>query len=248
MSESTIKINAIVVKIKDSGENGRIFTLLSPQMGKLSVMANGIKSLRHKSRSACFPLSYSSFVLKKIKDGLYSLVSADLIESFHALSGDVLLLSYGTYFADLCRMCVQNAVESEEEVRLLLNTLYMLCKRNDAAPLIKAVFEIKIAELCGILPDFSYECPCGEEGMYFCSEDGEIRCSAHKTPSSHPVTKEEIKILQYISQSSLKDALFFNCDMNVAHSLSYVTEPFLLYHLTSLPDSLDYLKKITKKL
>ena len=86
MSESTVKINAIVVRAKDSGENDRLLTLLSPEMGKLSVSAKGVKSLKHKSRSACMPLAYSSFVLKKIKDGLYSLSSADLIESFSSLS------------------------------------------------------------------------------------------------------------------------------------------------------------------
>ena len=248
MSESTVKVNAIVVKAKDTGENDKMLTLLSPQTGKLTVMAKGVKSLRHKSRSACFPLSYSSFVLKKIKDGLYSLTSADLIESFRALSGDVVLLSYGAYFADLCSMCVQNAIESEEEVRLLLNTLYVLCKRPDAAPYIKIVFELKIAQILGIMPEFSYECPCGERGMFFCPEEGEIRCSAHKAPLSCPISQDEIRIALYILQSSLKEALFASCDINTAQSLSLVTEPFLRYHLSVLPDSLDYLHQIIKKM
>lgn len=248
MSETTIKINAIVIKVKDTGENDRMLTLLSPEMGKVSVMAKGIKSLRHKSRGACFPLSYSSFVLKKINDGLYSLTSADLIESFRALSGDVVLLSYGAYFADLCSMCVQREIGAKEEVRLLLNTLYVMCKRPESAPYLKIVFEIKIAELCGIMPEFSYECPCGEKAMYFCHSDGELRCAAHKTADSSPITQEEIRIALYISQSNLKDALFASCDNSYAQSLSLVTEAFLRYHLVSLPSSLDYLHQITKKM
>lgn len=248
MSENTVKLNAIVVKSKEKGENDRTLTLLSPEMGKLTVMAKGVKSLRHKSRSACFPLSYSSFVLKKLRDGLYSLSSADLIESFHALSSDVVLLSYGAYFADLCSICVQSGIEADEEVRLLLNTLFVLCKRCDAAPYIKAVYELKIAELCGILPEFSQSCPCGERAMYFCPSDGQMRCDAHKTPDSLPVSTDEIRIAQYILQSTLKEALFAQCDIKTADSLSLVTEPFLRYHLVSLPSSLDYLHQIKKNL
>ena len=112
MSENTIKVNAIVVKASQSGENDRILTLLSPEAGKLSVIAKGIRSLKHQSKSACAPLCYSSFVLKKVKDGFYSLISAELCESFRTLSEDVVLLSYGAYFAALTQMGVQSGTEA----------------------------------------------------------------------------------------------------------------------------------------
>ena len=69
MADNIIKTNAIVVKINQSGENDKILTLLSPEEGKLSVIAKGIRSLKHQSRNACMPLCYSSFVIKKVKDG-----------------------------------------------------------------------------------------------------------------------------------------------------------------------------------
>lgn len=248
MSENTVKINAIVVKASQSGENDKLLTLLSPEIGKLTVMAKGIRSLKHQSRNACAMLCYSSFVLKKIKDGFYSLISAELSESFRNLSEDVVLLSYGAYFAALCEMCVQSGTEAREEVRLLLNTLYVLCKRADSAPLIKAVFEFKIMELCGIVPEFSFECPCGETGKYFSVSEGEIRCNEHKTSDSIFLNDAQIKLSMYITESSLRDALYCTYDNTVAESLSAVTEPFLSYHLGKLPNSLDYLHKIVMKM
>lgn len=248
MAENTLKINAIVVQASQSGENDKILTLLSPEMGKLCVIAKGIRSLRHQSRNACGVLCYSSFVLKKIKDGFYSLVSAELSESFRNLSQDVVLLSYGTYFADLTRMCVQSAVDAKEEVRLLLNTLYVLCKKPGNAPLIKAVFEFKIMELCGILPEFSPECPCGGSGTHFCVSEGEVRCGEHKSPDAVLVNDAQIKICTYILESSLKDALYCEYDEKISSSLSALTEPFLAYHLGNLPNSLNYLHQIVKKM
>ena len=248
MSDETTKLNAIVVKAAKSGENDKMLTLLSQEEGKVTVLAKGVMSLKHKSKSACAPLCYSSFVLKKVKDGFYTLISAEFIESFRTLSEDVVLLSYGAYFSSLAGMCVQSGVPASEEVRLLLNTLYVLCKRPDEGSLIKAVFEFKIMELCGIVPEFEYECPCGDDGTFFCISDGEVRCTAHKTEDSIPIQKAQIQLAKYITESSLKDALFAVCAKEVSVSLSLVTEPFLQYHLGDLPNSLDYLHAIIKNI
>ncbi len=248
MSENTVKINAIVARSVQSSENDRTLTLLSPEIGKLTVIAKGVRSLKHQSRSSAVALSYSSFVLKKIKDGLYSLVSADLIESFRPLCEDVVLLSYGAYFADLCRTVVQNGIEAEEEVRLLLNSLYVLCKRSDCPELIKVVYELKLMELCGIMPEFSSECPCGESAEYFSFSDGEVRCASHKDESSKKITPNALMLAIYISENNLKDALFCNADNTLGYELSAITEDFLTYHLGNLPQSLQYLRKISKNL
>jgi len=248
MSENTVKLNAIVVKTTQSGENDKILTLLSPEEGKLTVIAKGVKSLKHQSRNACAPLCYSSFVLKKIKDGFYSLISAELNESFRTLSEDVVLLSYGAYFASLAEMCVQPGISAEEEVRLLLNTLYVLCRRTDSAPLIKAVFEIKLMKLIGIVPEFFPECPCGERASYFSVSEGETRCSEHRTEDSVFVNSAQLKLATYITESNLKAALFCEYDKEVSKSLYALTEPFLRYHLGNLPNSLDYLHQIIEKM
>ena len=248
MAESTVKTNAIVVRSKHSGENDCTLTLLSPDLGNITVIAKGVRSLKHNSRAGVMPLSYSSFVLKKLKDGLYSLQSADLIEGFYSLSEDVVLLSYGLYFADLCRMTVQNGIDASEEIRLLLNTLYVLLKRNDAAPLIKVVYEIKLSDLFGITPDFSLLCPCGESGAYFSLCDGETRCAIHHDEECTEISKKALRLASYISQSSLKDALYCVYDMNSATELGVVTEAFLSYHFGKLPESLVYLKKILKNI
>ncbi len=248
MSEITVKLNAIVVKVTQSGENDKLLTLLSPEEGKLTVIAKGVKSLKHQSRNACAPLCYSSFVLKKLKDGFYSLVSAELNESFRTLSEDVVLLSYGAYFASLAEMCVQSGIGADEEVRLLLNTLYVLCKRKDAAPLIKAVFEFKLMEFIGIVPEFSLECPCGNTSVCFSVSEGETRCSEHRTEDSIALNQAQLRLAMYITESNLKDALFCEYDMNVSASLSAITEPFLRYHLGVLPKSLDYLHQIIEKM
>lgn len=248
MQGESIKTKAIVVRSSQSGENNRVLTLLSPDLGRLTVIAKGVRSLRHKSMGSVQFLCYSEFVIKKIKDGLYSLVSAELIEGFFPISESVELLSYASYFASLCEMCVQPFSDSSEEVRLLLNTLHVMIKRKDHPELMKAVFEIKLCELCGIMPFFDVLCQCGEAAEFFNIADGEMCCSAHKSASCVSLAPNSISLAQYISSSTLKDALYADCENDLAFPLRRVLEPFIAYHLGNIPKSLEYLHKISKKI
>lgn len=242
MPDSTVKTNAVISRSYKSGENDRMLTLLSPEMGKLSVIAKGVRSLRHKSGGAVQPLCYCSFVLKRLRDGFFSLVSAECIESFPALSESVESLSYGVYFAALCEMCFPPS-GAEKEVSLLLNSLYVLTKRSDAAPLVKAVFELKLAELYGIMPDFTPDCPCGAPATHFSFEDGETRCALH-SGRGIKISPRALSLACYISENSLRDAFFCNGDSASAEELGKVNEEFLAYHLGNLPKSLQYLHKL----
>lgn len=241
MSKDTIKLKAIIIRSANSGENDRLLTLLSHELGRISVIAKGARSLKHKSQGATNVLCYCNFIVKPIKDNLYSLVSAELIEGFRSISESIELLSYAAYFTSLCEIGVQPGLNADEEVRLLLNTLFVLSKRPDSAPLIKAVYELKLSELFGFMPEFSLFCPCGEEASFFCIQDSEMRCHTHKTQNCIFLTPRQIKILTTICESSLKDALYMSCSNEDSSSLSSVTEPFLSYHLGKLPKSLNFL-------
>lgn len=247
MSDTNVKIRGIVIKSNQSGENDRVLSLLSPEMGKLTVIAKGVRSLKHQSRASAAVLSYSSFVLKKIKDGFYSLVSAEVIESFRNLSEDIELLSYGAYFASLCEMCVQHEVPADEEVRLLLNSLYILGKRKNEAYVVKTVFEIKLCELCGIMPEFDKFCPCGEPASSFSISDGEMRCTVHADNNCISLSPSALAFAVYIVQNPLKESLFAQCSFSDCMLLWKAIESFISYHLGTLPKSLTFLHNLVIK-
>lgn len=248
MPEHTIKLNAIVVRSSKSGENDRILTLLSPEYGKISVIAKGVCSLKHKSRSSAVIFSYSSFVLKKLREGFYSLISAELIENFKGMTEDVVLLSYGTYFCSLCELCVNEGVSASDEVRLLLNSLHMLCVRKEAAMLIKCVYELKLCECIGLMPEICETCPCGNPASFFSVADGEVRCQIHRSDDAMAVKPSVFSLASYITQNSLKDAMYTAFVPTDAVELWALNEAFLEYHLGNLPKSLTYLHDILKKI
>jgi len=244
MAENTVKLKAVVIRSNKYGENDRIMTLLSHEYGKISVVAKGVLSLKHQSRSSTVIFGYSTFVLKKIRDGFYSLVSAELIESFKGMTEDVVLLSYGAYFASLCEMCTNEGMPADDEVRLLLNSFHMLSVRKDAAPLIKCVFELKLCELTGFLPEISEICPCGNAASFFSVSDGEVRCKEHASQEDIKIRNSVLSLASYITENSLKDAMYTSFVLKDAYELWTLCESFLRYHLGNLPKSLSFLHDI----
>lgn len=246
MSVESLKTKAVVIKSRTSGENDRMLTLLSPTVGKLFVVAKGTRSLKHKSRACTQLLSYGSYVLKKIKDDLYSLVSGETEASFSEISESIDSLSYAAYFCNLCECFVTTNTPAQNELRLFLNSLYMLTKKPSAAPYIKLVFELRLSALCGFMPDFSEKCHCGAEAMFFSYVDGETCCNLHKNGDGAYISPAECKIAKFLLTASLKDALLTDISPDNRIALEKISEAFLIFQLGFVPKSLSYLRKIVK--
>lgn len=241
MSEP-LKIKGIVVNAAQWGDNDKMLTVLTRETGVISVAAKGVKSLRNKNSQAVQPLCYSDFVLSSRGD-VYSLVSADIIESFYALREDVVSLAYGVYFAQLAAFTVGRNNAAGDEVRLLLNSLYMLCRDKERSDIIKCAFELKICEYAGFAP-YVEGCACGEEGLYFDVVQGETVCSLHRTASCKKISPPARSVFEYVQNADLKEALTFTVDTGVAREVSLLAEEFLSGQLGRLPKGLDYIKKL----
>ena len=241
MSEP-LKIKGIVVNAAQWGDNDKMLTVLTREKGVISVAAKGVKSLKNKNSPSAQPLCYSDFVLNSRGD-VYSLVSSDVIESFYALREDVTTLAYGVYFAQLASFTVGRNNLADDEVRLLLNSLYMLCKDKERMEVIKCAFELKICEYAGFAP-YVDGCMCGEEGVYFDVVQGEVVCSLHRTQSSKKISPVARKVFEYVQNADLKEALTFTIDNEVAKEVSELAEDFLEHQLGRLPKGLEYIKKL----
>ena len=176
---------------------------------------------------------------------LYSLSSADCVEGFYHLRDSVETLAYAAYFAALLEMCCEPSVPADDELRLILNTLYVLQNRPEDGALLKLVFELRLCELAGLAPYISEECQCGAAAEFFDIAEGETCCREHRGPNSARVSRAEMAVMEHILSSPLKDALFFTTPPPVVAALTPVCEKYMEYHLGRLPRQLEYLKSVT---
>ena len=153
-------INGLILREMPAGENDKYLNVLTAERGKLFVRANGVRRYRNHYMHACQPMCYDEFILEE-KNGKFWLKEAAVIESFYKVREDLEALAVAQYALEVTNeVCVE---ESEEAamLKLILNTLYLLTKRQYPVAHIKAVFELRCMVEEGFMPNLERCSVCG---------------------------------------------------------------------------------------
>ena len=138
-----LKTNGIILKQRNIGENDRIVTVLTQDMGLIEICARRSRSPKNPLTAPTQVLNYSSFCLYKGKAAYYIADTAESIRSFYDLRLDVVKLSLAGYFAELCAFLSPTAENGEELLRLILNTCHLLESDRYSMEHLRPVFELR---------------------------------------------------------------------------------------------------------
>jgi len=175
-----LKITApgLVIREQSIGEADKLITVLTAKHGLVRAFSRGAKKTKSKKLAATSLLSYSDFTFSKTRDA-FSVEEALVKEVFFELRSDVQKMALAQYFCELAYEFCEEDFESEEILRLFLNSLWLLKDGRKTPAFIKAVTELRLMSLSGYMPDLVACEKCGDyetEYMYFSSEDGKLYC------------------------------------------------------------------------
>lgn len=251
-----IKTNGIILKYVNLNDNDRIFTLFTPELGKISAMSKGIRSHKHKDFAALQPFCFSELVLDNSK-GLYYINSAQVKENFYDLRTSVEKTSLATYFTDLISFISDEIMFDNEFFSFILNTLYLTAnaeKRTEdvATELLrlKTIFEVKCVCASGYMPDISScrRCNSKTELMYFDTVSGCAVCKncfeSYASPEILTTGENALKIIEYITLSDNKAVFSFKASPDNVESANILSERYLINKLEYVSSSLEYLKSL----
>jgi len=155
-----------------------ILTLLTPVMGRITVIAKGARSLKGPQMALSQPLCYGDFELYKRGD-LYWLHTGELKENFYGVTTRLDALNLAAYFCDVAMAVSEAGEPCEELLRLMLNSLYFLSNKTYPDELIKGVFEWRVLCMQGLSPAVHRCCGCGKTadlGFALDVAQGELYC------------------------------------------------------------------------
>ncbi len=255
------EVKGLVVKETPLGENDKLLTLITEEMGKIYVTGKGVKSLRSKHMPTTQPFCYSSFIIKKTHKYFY-IADSELIESFFGLRYEIDKLALAAYICDIAADLTVEGVGDEDLMRLTLNTLYALANKKDISPMqIKAAYEMRAAAVGGFCPDLSACSLCGKQdpkvvyldvmnGRFLC---GGCRYTAEKKAEMEDTGTAQIYIkltpavleaLRFVIGAPINKYLSFTLEEKEIDVMSRATERYLMNHLEHGFYSLDFYKSI----
>lgn len=204
-------LEGIILKRKNFGEADRIITLFSKQMGKVSLVAKGIRRINSRRAGNVELLNRVKVYLVQTK-GLPILTEAVSIQTFPNLKKNLTKVSLAYLVVELTDKFFPEEVENYSLFVLLVKTLTSLEESDGAAKAkqILTAFQIKLLNLAGYLPEL-YQCAsCSEklssETNYFATELGGIVNYQCKNGSlmSRPVDKNSVKALRFFKEEGFE--------------------------------------------
>ena len=238
----------LVLRVTDYNDRDSLLTLLTPENGKLTVKARGLRRKNSPLTAPCQLLAYGDYTLFEYR-GSYTINEAASVELFQNLRRDLSKLSLGIYFAQVAELICQEDLPNPELLSLVLNCLHGLSWMNLQEEKVKAVFELRAACLAGYMPDLSgcHGCGCEYPDRFDLSE-GSLECAGCRSLSSNgirmPLSKGTLDAMRYIAFCEPKRLFAFELGTENSIQLSQITEAYLTTQLERGFSTLDFYKSL----
>ncbi|MGI5887841.1 MAG: DNA repair protein RecO [Oscillospiraceae bacterium] len=236
--------DGLVIWETKTGEADRVIEILTAR-GLVTAYAKG--SLRPKNRlaSSTALLAYSGFELYK-GSNMYTVDDAESIERFMRLSTDMKAYSLVLYFCELLKTLLPGEEDTAEQLSLMLNSMFLTDKGKTNLEQIKSVFELKIMQLSGYMPDLVECSRCGKndspDGLYFDITGGTWLCSDCASSAGLELNCSEavLKAMRFILDSDVKKAFGFKLGEANLRNLSGLTSRYVEAQIDFRPKTLEF--------
>ena len=202
MQQAKTVTSGLVLRQTVTKETDLILTVLTPDLGKIPVIARGARRKNSRLAAACQLLAYSELTVYQ-KGAWYMLDEASTIELFDGVRQDFENLALASFFAELTESVAEEGSPAPELLRLLLNALYALGVLHKEPLLVKTAFTLRLLALAGFEPLADGCAVCGRpepEKPMLDVVHGIVHCAACKQPGglSLPLTQGALAALRHI--------------------------------------------------
>lgn len=243
-----IATTGVVLHQVKVGEADQILTLLTPDLGIVSASAKGSLRLKNKLFSASGLFCYSEFTLTSGRSH-YFVDSAQVKKVFYGVAETVEGMSLATYMAEIAIELAPAPPEADAQLRLLLNSLYMIGTKKLPLRQLKTIYELRAMSMAGYQPNLLACAECGryDGGEFYLDPiEGYLLCEdcADKARHIPNLDTAALYALRHICLAEDRKLFSFTLAPASLKNLSRVSEQYLLAHLEHGLKSLDFLKTV----
>lgn len=240
----------IVLRETETKETDKILTLLTPDHGKISVIARGARRKNCRFTAASQALAFSEWTLYHKGDWYYA-NEGETLELFSGLRQDLSRLSLGFYLTELTEAVTLEEVPAAELLSHLLNGLYVLSQLRKPEALVKAAFEFRLLCLAGYEPLADACAICGKEEPeepVLDAVQGVVRCRGCDSTSAagqvFPLCTDSLTALRHILYGDPKRLYSFSLRADALKRFAAAGEAYTAVQLERGFRTLDFYKSL----
>lgn len=185
------KATGFIIKAFDYQESGRILTLLSPRLGKISLLAKGARRIESRFGAALDLLNLIEVVFYEGR-GLKLLKEAALIEGYPILKRDYDRLEAALQAARLLNLLLREGQGEGRAFKLFQELLQELDREGESLNLLQLGFKLKLVDFLGFGPELESCASCQkglarERAPSLSLQAGGLVCADCKAPQDREV-------------------------------------------------------------
>jgi DNA repair protein RecO (recombination protein O) len=212
------KTEAIVLRTMDLGEADRVLTVLTPRLGKLRVIAKGVRRPRSRIGGGLQPFSDVQLVLAVGRT--FDVVTSTSLEDPHlGLRNDLHSTAAAWYVVELADRFCEGAADSHEAFRLLAQALSALDAGDEVSrEVVVRWYELALLAAMGFRPELGQCLECGAviepEGNAYSPVGGGVVCPSctHASHGARPISADALKVMRHLLRSPLVGVLRLRLD------------------------------------
>lgn len=247
--ERQFRTPAIILKRFDLGEADRLLTLLTPQHGKIEVVAKGARKLTSTKTGHVELFTRADMLIHKGRD-LGIVAQAEMTAPYLALRDNLTLSAYASYAAELVDRFTHAGDDDTNRLFLLLDeTLSRLC--TDADPrLVLRYYELHLLDIVGFRPELN-ECVIGHEDVqpedqFFSNAEGGVVCprDAARGTSFAPLPLLTLKLLRHLQRSPYAQIRSLTVGSALHDDVERILQGYITYLLERRLQSVDFIRRL----
>lgn len=219
-------------------EGNKVINIFTREMGVISAFIKKHKNQRQYDNKFLTEIfMYCKFTIYTVKNG-YIINDLEVKEHFFKIRNDLKCLALAQYFCQLTLSLRPEKEVSGEFLRIMLNCLFYLVKKNKDLKLIKSIFEMRSCSLCGYAPLLVSCDVCktyNSSKMYFSVKQGKLYCQdcidSGKMNLADLINSSILAALRHIVYSPIENLFQFSLSNASLNLLSEITEKYIKIHV-----------------
>jgi DNA repair protein RecO (recombination protein O) len=248
------KTEAIVLRTMELGEADRVLTVLTPRLGKLKVIAKGIRRPRSRIGGGLEPFSDAQLVLALGKT-FDVVTSVHLTDPHLPLRNDLHSTAAAWYLVELVDRFCEERADSHAAFVLLAQALSALDAPGElvSREVVARWFELHLLDAMGFRPQLTRCLECGAfiepDGNVYSPVAGGILdpACAHAALGARPIGPDALKVMRHLQRSELPVVLRLRVPAAVAREAERLLAATVGAVLERELRSLDFLDEVAAR-
>lgn len=245
------RVEAIILRHVDWGEADRLLWLFTRELGKLRVVAKGVRKPHSRKAGHLEPFTCASLQLAWGRE-MNIVTQAEAINQNMLLREDLVRMGYAAYVVELLDRFTYEEGEHQAMYRLLADTLERLSSKAEPALAVR-YYEVHLLDMVGFRPQLLKCIRCEKkiepEDQYFSAELGGVLCPTCGAgyPGAQPITMLALKALRHFQRSSYAEAKRLCLTGAVDHELENLIGHYATYLLERGLNTPAFLRRVRRE-